>query len=134
MTPSGGDQVASAVAGAATTGVAAWLSVAGDVAVHLLGVPLPVVVAAIAGALLARVYLPALLFAAAFGRSIVWIIAGCVTAQGISSIATLPVGVLGLIALLASGLGPKLWPVLVETAPQLLKSWLSKIGGKEGSP
>jgi hypothetical protein len=129
MTPSG-DQVASAVAGAATTGAAAWLSFAGNVAVQLLGVPLPVVVAAIAGALLARVYLPTIAFASALGRSVLWVVTGCVTAQGVSAVVTLPVGVLGISALLISGLGPRLWPVIVDASPELLKNFLSKLGGK----
>jgi hypothetical protein len=131
-----GDQVTSAVAGVATTGAAAWLAMAGDVAIQLLGVPLPVVVAAIAGALLARVYLPTLAFAAALGRSMVWAIVACVGSQGASAAigvasVTVPVGALGLVALLLSGLGPKLWPVLVEQAPLMLRGWLGKLGGGE---
>lgn len=133
-----GDQIANAAAGAATTAAAAWLSAAGDIVTHLLGVPLPVVIASIAGAFLARVYLPPLAFAAALVRSGIWVIVGCVLSQGISAAASLQVGWLGMLALAVSGLGPKLWPVLVEMAPELLQAGIARFTKKgsneEGKP
>jgi len=134
------DQAVSTTAGVAMTGATGWLSAAGEVAVQLLGVPLPVVVGATAGALLARGTQEPASFLQAGLRSLLWIVIGCVCAQGAQAIlgwalgAALPVGVLGFAALLFSGLGPKLWPVLTDQAPLVLRRWLKTIGGSDATP
>ena len=122
------------------TGATGWLSAAGEIAVQLLGVPLPVVVGATAGALLARGSQEPVPFWKAGLSTLVWIIVGCVCAQGAQAIvgwamgAALPAGVLGFGALLSSLLGPKLLPVLNEQAPAVLRRWLGKIGGSDAPP
>jgi hypothetical protein len=132
-----GDQAASAAVGGAAAAASGWMSTVGNVAVQLVGVPLPVVIAALAGALLARVYLPPLPFGAALLRAFLWLLVGCIGSQGVAEIITVtasisvPVGLLGGLAMLVSGLGPKLWPVLVEQAPLMLKHWLAKFGGRD---
>ena len=134
-----GEQAVNGVAGVAMTGGAAWLSVVGDVALQLLGVPLPVVMAAVGGSLLARSYLPTLTFWAALGRSALWMVIGCVGAQGLSAVvavtgSTPAVGLLGILALAISGLGPKAWPVLVAQTPIVVKTWTAKLGGSQPPP
>jgi hypothetical protein len=130
-----GDQAASTVAGAAAAGASGWMATVGQVVVQLVGVPLPVVMAALAGTLLARVYLPPLAFGAALLRSFLWLVVGCIGSQGIAAISiAIPVGALGLVAMMISGLGPRLWPVLVERSPALLERWLGKFGGTDDKP
>jgi len=135
-----GDQAVSTAAGVAATGATGWLAAAGEVAVQLLGVPLPVVVGATAGALLARGSQDPAPFWKAGLRTSLWIVVGCVCAQGAQAVlawamgAVLPIGVLGFAALLFSGLGPKLWPVLTDQAPLVLRRWLKTIGGSDAAP
>jgi len=122
------------------TGATGWLSAAGEIAIQLLGVPLPVVIGATAGALLARGAQDPVPFGKAVIRTGLWIIVGCVCAQGAQAVIgwgmgkELPVGVLGFSALLICLLGPRLLPILQEQAPQLLKRWISKVGGSDAPP
>ena len=135
------DQAVNAAGAIASAGAAGWFSQAGEIAVQLLGVPLPVVLAAIAGAFLARTYQEPCSYLSALGRSVGWIVFGCAGAQAavaVTSAATesfkIPVGALAFLALLISGLAPKLWPVLVEQAPIVLRRVLRMIGGSSAKP
>jgi hypothetical protein len=71
---------AASCAAAATTATATWWSLLGDVAVQLLGVPLPVVLAGATGAFLARTYQAATSFGRAFAGSASWVVGACALA------------------------------------------------------
>jgi len=135
------DQVANAAGAIVSAGAAGWFAQAGEIAVQLLGVPLPVVLAAIAGAFLARTYQEPCSYISALGRSFGWVVFGCAGAQAAVAITStasetfkVPVGALAFIALLISGLAPKLWPVLVEQAPIVLRRVLRLVGGSSAKP
>ena len=111
---------------------AAWASALGDAAMQFLGVPLPVVLGAAAGAFLARAYLPAVDDAGkavgylrALAGSAAWTIAGSVGSPTAAAIVpallpgsvVVPAGAIaGLAALIASAPAwwPRVWPLIVD--------------------
>lgn len=105
---------------AAASGAGAVATSIGEVTTPFLGVPLPVVLAAIAGAMLARAYLEPIGFFKAAARVIGWVIVGCTLAPFAQAIfgkllgAALPTNALaGMAAIVASA----------EALPMLLR-WL----------
>lgn len=126
-----------APAAAAGTGAAAFITALADVSTQLLGVPLPVVLAACAGAFVARSYASSAEqgFASAALATLGWALAGCVLAplaswaleQAFSG--KLPTNAMaGLALIVAAGL-PMALPIIREKAPGILRHWLDKIGG-----
>jgi len=123
------------VCGAVAGWLIAALSFVGEVAMQLLGVPLPVVMAAAAGAGAARSFMEAVGFIRALAMTVVWTIIGCtgaplaqVVIKAAASIAgaqvDLPTNTLaGAAAVLASvpWWGPKVWPFIA-----------AKLGLKQG--
>jgi hypothetical protein len=71
---------AASCAGAAVTAAGTWWSLLGDAAVQLLGVPLPVALAAATGAFLARTYQDAQPLWKAFAGSASWVVGACALA------------------------------------------------------
>lgn len=126
---------AAIVAAAACSAAATWVCSAQDVALALLGVPLPVVLGGLTGALAARYWLPAVAFWSAAAGAGVWTIAAAILAQlvqwalGAVTDKPVPAGALAGIALVAGGLGPFLAPVLIERAPAALRRVLDSIKG-----
>jgi len=114
------------VCGAVAGWLIAALSFVGEVAMQLLGVPLPVVMAAAAGAGAARSFMDPVGFMRALWQTVVWTIIGCTGApaaqwairQATSSWGTsveLPLNTMaGAAAVLASApwWGPKVWPFI----------------------
>lgn len=106
------------VCGAAAGAVGTALSFLSEVAVQLLGVPLPVVMASAAGAGLARALGEEMAFTRALLMSSVWTVLGCVGAPlvqalipslpGLSSAALPPNALAGVAAVVASA--PWWWP------------------------
>jgi len=125
--------VCGVVMGGAATVAAAVLTAAGDVAVAVMGVPLPVVMASAAGAGLARSFLPAVSFWQAAGATGLWTVLGCAGApfaQSALPALLSPLGVqmvlpanalAGIAATVASSpwWGPKVWPLVVQRFPWL---------------
>ena len=114
---------------AAASAAGSAMSAAGDVATQLLGVSLPVVLGAVAGACLARAYAPTIGFMSAIAASAVWTVAGCVLAPLVPSVAKLalakfagvdgfelPAAALAGVALCISLFGPLLLPLVIEKA------------------
>lgn len=122
-------------AAAAACGGGAWLTSLSDAAVKLLGVPLPVVLGAAAGAFLARAYLPSeradgtpIGYFRALTVSAAWTVGGSAAAPMVHALVpalvgmvipgstlALPAGALAGIAGLIAALpawGPKLWPLI----------------------
>jgi hypothetical protein len=114
------------ICGALAGWLLAALSFVGEVAMQLLGVPLPVVMAAAAGAGAARSFMEAVGFVRALAMTVVWTIIGCtgaplaqVVIKAAGSMAgaqvDLPTNTLaGAAAVLASvpWWGPKVWPFI----------------------
>jgi hypothetical protein len=84
---------AASCAAAATTATAWWWSLLGDAAVQLLGVPLPVALAAATGAFLARTYQTPASFARAIAGSVSWVVGACALAPLASPLALKYAGV-----------------------------------------
>jgi hypothetical protein len=103
---------AASCAGAAVTAAGTWWSLIGDVAVQLLGVPLPVALAASTGAFLARTYQPAAALWRAFAGSACWVVGACALAPLAAPIAQkyagveLPAGALAGVAFAIALAGP----------------------------
>lgn len=100
----------------ATTGAGAILADAGEIALQLVGVGLPVVLAAFTGAFLARAYAPPANFWRALGASCLWTVAGCAAAPGFGLLASkfgieLSAVPLALAALVVALIGPMLLPI-----------------------
>ena len=111
---------------AAVSAAGSVMTTVSDVASQLLGVPLPVVLGAIAGAFLARAYAPPTGFLSAAMASAIWTVAGCVLAPFAPSVAKvllakfagvdgfdLPAAALAGVALCISLFGPLLLPPLI---------------------
>jgi hypothetical protein len=105
---------------AAASAAGTWLCSAADVAVQLFGVPLQVVLAALTGALGARVFLPPQPFWRAVAVSLMWTLAGAFGAQLVMWLAELwldqppPAGALAGIALVTAAFGQRVAPILWE--------------------
>ena len=114
--------------------------IAADVAVQLFGVPLPVVLAALTGALGARVFLPPVSFWRAVAMSVFWTFAGAFGAQLALWLAskfisgTSPSGALAGVALLVAFLGQRVAPILWESGGAALQRRLDGLfkGGDRG--
>lgn len=125
---------ATAVA-AACTATAAWLCVAQDAAVQLLGVQLSVILGGLTGALVGRYFLPAMAFGAAVASTSVWTIAAAILAELMRWLLQalidkpIPAGALAGLALVAAAVGPHLLPVLIERGPPALRRILDSIKG-----
>lgn len=110
-----GDVAASAVA--ATSGTASVVTAIAGIVEPILGVPLPVVLAAIAGAALARAFRPAIGFFRAVGRVTGWVVLGCALAPTAKAVAVkllgadLPTNAMaGMAAIVAAA---EAWPMLL---------------------
>lgn len=120
---------------AATSGAAAWIAVAKDLALELFGVPLPALLAALCGASGARYFLPPAGFWSAAGGTAIWTAGGCFGAQVALWLAAqwiaapMPQGVLAGMALLVASLGPVVWPVVVKEAPEAARRLLRRFSG-----
>lgn len=121
-------QSSAAAAVATGSGVGAVLSAIGEVTVAILGVPLPVVLAASTGAWIARSYAPAANFVPALLATLGWTIAGCVLAPLGKALVKhyvpgldLPTNALAGLALVVAGGLPILLPSLIEKARGWLK-------------
>lgn len=124
-------------AASATCAVAAgWFAAAGDAAMQVLGVPLTVVMAAAAGAFLARSYQEPAPLWRAFAGSSAWVVVGCAGAPFMASFVPaltqkflglavqVPSGAVAFVAACICGLGPFALP--------LAKSWVHrKFGGDD---
>lgn len=131
--------------GAAVSGTATAITVLQDAAVALLGVPLPVVLGGLTGALAARVFLPPAPFWAALGGSTLWTAIASFLAQLVQWLlgtagrwaagadAPVPAGALAGIALVVAALGPHALPVLVDRGPAALRRVLDAIKGGSGN-
>lgn len=115
----------------------------GDLSLQLLGVPLPVLLAAAAGAWIARAYTPAGNFFAAAVATFGWTIAGCVLAPlaawaiGYWSGKQMPNNVQAGLALVVSVALPLVLPVIREKLPAIVSAALERLqkmagGGKGG--
>jgi hypothetical protein len=99
-------------AGAAASAAGTWWSLLGDAAVQLLGVPLPVVLAAATGAFLARTYQVAQPILRAVAGSASWVVGACALAPLAAPIAekyagiALPAGALAGAAFAIALAGP----------------------------
>lgn len=121
---------------AVCSGAGAVITAAGQVTTELLGVPLPAVMAAMAGALLARAYLPSVGFFNALARVTGWVILGCAFAPLAQAIAAkllgnaLPAGVqAGLAAIVAAA---EAWPLLIAWVRQEFPALAARIFGAKG--
>lgn len=123
------DSLDSGAAACAAAGSAfgTGVCIAADVAVQLFGVPLPVVLAALTGALGARVFLPPASFWQAVAMSAFWTFAGALGAHLALWIAALwlngtpPPGVLAGLALLVAAAGQRVAPILWENGGAALQ-------------
>jgi hypothetical protein len=133
-------QKAIAGATAAVTGSGAVLATVKGWLLELFGVPLPVFLAAAAGAFGARVFLPEAPFWRALGLTTFWTFAGSWLAElvrwGLASWLSgeMPAGALAGIALLVSAMGPRLAPVVMEKGEAAVGRVLDSIrkGGGDG--
>lgn len=108
-----------------------------EVAVEWVGVPLPVVFAALAGAGVARSYTPPGNFFAALLATTGWAICGCILAPLLQAVfamvgITLPVNGQAACALITAAGLPLALPILKEKAPEILRYWLDKLKGSKG--
>lgn len=117
-----------------------WLCMAADVAIQLFGVPLPVVLAALTGALGARVFLPPVSFWRAAAMAVFWTFAGSLGAQLALWVASLwlsgtpPPGVLAGLALVVAAAGQRVAPILWDSGGAALQRKLDGLfkGGDRG--
>lgn len=126
-------QQVSAVASACSA-AGAWLALVKEWVAELFGVPLPVFLAAEAGAFGARAFLPAAPFWRAFFVSQLWAIAGTATAQLALWVAakwleggTPPPGALAGVALLIAALGQRFAPILWDRGGAALERRLDTL-------
>ena len=106
-----------AAVAAGSSGTAAIFTGLQDVPLQLLGVQLPVLLAALAGAWLVRAYLPPIGLVKAIGRVTGWLVLGCVLAPVAGAIVAKLVGIelptnalAGMAAIVAAGEG---WPAFL---------------------
>lgn len=127
-----------AVACASAAGT--WLTLAGDVALQLFGVPLTVLLAALTGACGVRVFLPPSPFWRAVAACAFWTLTGAILAQAGLWLATLwlaaapPSGVLAGAALLIASLGQRAGPIVWERGGAALARFFDgrfKKGGEQ---
>lgn len=115
-----------AACAAAGSAVATWVTVAAEVALQIFGVPLQVVLAALTGALGARVFLPPQGFWRAALVATLWTFAGAFGAQfamwmvGWWTSGSPPAGALAGIALVTSAAGQRIAPILWEKGGEAL--------------
>lgn len=134
------DSLSSLPAACAVAGTAActWFAVAAEVAMQIFGVPLPVLLASLTGALGARVFLPQQPFWRALFVSVFWTFAGAFGAQLVLWLASAwlekppPPGVLAGVALLAAALGQRVAPILWNKGGEALERRLDGLFRKEG--
>jgi hypothetical protein len=124
---------------AALTGAAAVLAAVKGMAFELLGVPLPVVLAAATAAFAARSFLPPTTYVRALCGGFVWTLIGVFLSSlvfaGIAAWTEKEptAAALAGIALLIAGLGQLVFPVIREKGPQVLGRYMDRLGGKDGS-
>lgn len=129
------DKSEAAAMTASATGAAAIVSMIGEVTSALFGVPLPVVLAAVTGAFIARSYTPASNFFAAIMATIGWTFAGCSLAPLATAIGDhylsfkMPTNALAGLAFVVSVGLPILFPILVEKGKEIVRSHLDKLKG-----
>lgn len=122
---------------ASTSGAATVISTLTEVTTQILGVPLPVVLAALTGAWIARSYTPSKNFAAALFGTLGWTTAGCVlsplAAALVKHYASLefPTNALAGLALIVSAGIPLLLPILIEKVPEIVRARLDKLKGNQ---
>jgi hypothetical protein len=129
-----------AACAASASALSTALCAAADVALQIFGVPLQVVLAALTGALGARVFLPPASFWRAAVMAVFWTFAGAFVAQlalWVASIwmsGTPPPGVLAGLALLVSAGGQRVAPILWESGGAALQRKLDGLfkGGERG--
>lgn len=136
------DSLDSGVAACAAAGSAltTGICIAADVAVQLFGVPLQVVLAALTGALGARVFLPPVSFWRAVTIAVFWTFAGALGAQLALWVASLwlsgapPPGVLAGLALGVAAAGQRVAPILWDSGGAALQRKLDGLfkGGDRG--
>ena len=123
-----GSIAASSGAGAALAGVKGWV-------LELLGVPLPVVLAAATGAFGARYFMHEAPFWRGLGASLVWTLVGSFATQAVgwaASIwisAAMPAGALALPALVVAGAGQWVAPLLPELAREAVEALRKRLRG-----
>jgi hypothetical protein len=124
---------------AAVTGSLTLLATVKGMALELLGVPLPVVLAAATAAFAARSYLPSTTYPKALCGGLVWTLIGVFLSSLVMAIIAAwtekepAAAALAGIALLIAGLGQLLWPVVREKCPEVLGRYMDKLGSKNGS-
>lgn len=120
------------------SGTAAIVTALTEVTSAFLGVPLPVVLAAVAGASVARAYLPSLGFWKSSARVVGWVALGCfltplarlVVAKVLGN--DIPTNALaGVAAILASAEG---WPLMIGYLRREFPGLLERFGGRKGGP
>lgn len=123
---------------AAASGTASWWTAAKEIALELFGVPLQVVLAAAAGAFLARSFMAnetGYLRAVAGGA--LWTIVGTVLAQLLLALIAawldkeIPTGALSGVALIVSAGGQFVVPVMAREGPEALRRWLQNLWRRE---
>jgi hypothetical protein len=126
----------SAAAVAAGSGAATVLSMVGEVALQILGVPLPVVLAAGTGAWIARSYTPAANLLTALVGTAGWTLAGCFTAPFAQWIvksfsgSEMPTNALAGIALCVSLVLPMVVPIVRQKLPEVIGARLDRWKGR----
>lgn len=124
-------------AGTAASASGTLLTTLADAALQLFGVPLPVVLASLTGALGARVFLPQGPFWRAVAAATFWTITGSMGAQSVLWLAgwalstSPPAGAAAFAALLLAALGQRVAPILWESGGERLKRFLEGKGGGE---
>lgn len=118
--------------GAVASGAGAAIASVGDVTMQLLGVPVPVLMGAVAGGFIGRAMSTPAPIWRALAMTFAWIVFGCVLAPLGSAAAAkfgveLAGGALAGIAGAIAALGPLLWPIVVEVLPGYVRA---KFGGQ----
>ncbi len=122
-----------AVSGVSAAG--AVITTLRDVAMDVMGVPLPVVLAAIAGAFGARSYLAPVGFVRGVSGSMLWALIACGCAPLAQTIIAamsgwqLPTTALSGVAVLIAAGGQIAAPVVAEELPHLVRRCFAKFGG-----
>jgi hypothetical protein len=126
---------------AAASGSGAVLATVKGWVLELFGVPLPVFLAAAAGAFGARVFLPEAPFWRALALSTFWTLAAGWLAElvrwglarWLAGEAEMPTGALAGIALIVAAMGPRLAPVVMDKGTAAVGRWLDSIrSAKQG--
>lgn len=103
----------------------------------IFGVPIPVLLAAMTGACIARSYVPARNYFAAISATLGWTVVGCSLAPLAQAIVKkyleldLPTNAMAGVALVAAAGLPLVMPIIVEKVPEIIRAKLdSWKGGK----